>query len=844
MLFEKITFINSKILLLVISVLFTFKISAQNWTGNVNSNWNDPANWSSWPLTGADILIDPVNYTGASSSPVISGNSVFTPAGMIVQNGANLTIQANLTTTGRIELFTNGTIVTITAGTVFASGGGSQGRFIVSDGAKIIMNGGLLKANQRLIIELGGTFIFNNGTINTIQELAIGDGNALGSSLFEMNGGSLTMSLDMGFENEAGLYYPTFHMSAGTLTVAGGLTWLGEAPGAGTPKFIMSGGSGTIGGDIINDPATTVDLYMSLSGNANLAFNGAAVTLVNSTDSIKQSGNSLFTFSNTNAINNPGVYNADGGTIIFNGITSLQGSGSYKFNNVTINNAKTLSHISPTNVSVIGDFISNGNFNANLNTITFGGSSSQSIGGATSSAFYNLTINNSSPTGLTLNIPTTVTGSLLLNNGKLNTTEINLLTLTDNTIASSGSALSFVNGPLKKTGNDAFVFPIGKNNTWRRLAMTAPVSVASEFVGEYFDSSYSSITPYNSPLMAVTNLEYWKLDKFSTADNVQVDLTWEDAGASAISNCAQLSISHWNGTAWNYVPSNASGSCTGSGAGSIQSNAVLTDYGVLTFGFFGIVTSQNVTLCNGDSMSVGTNTYTTSGTYIEVLTAADLSDSTVITQLAILPANINNQSVNICNGSTFSIGANTYSTSGNYSDTLISALGCDSIVNTSLTIQGLIDLSVIQTGITLASHNNSATTYQWVDCSNSYLPVTGQTGQTFTAAVNGNYAVIISENSCSDTSACFSITTVAIAENVLENGIRIFPNPNNGEITIAFDYMSESYFRLMDLTGRIVLEKELSLLSTEISYQEQSSGIYFAEITRNNQVTRIKLIKN
>jgi len=28
---------------------------AQNWTGAVDNNWNNPANWTDWPLDGEDI---------------------------------------------------------------------------------------------------------------------------------------------------------------------------------------------------------------------------------------------------------------------------------------------------------------------------------------------------------------------------------------------------------------------------------------------------------------------------------------------------------------------------------------------------------------------------------------------------------------------------------------------------------------------------------------------------------------------------------------------------------------------------------------------------------------------
>ncbi len=62
-----------------------------------------------------------------------------------------------------------------------------------------------------------------------------------------------------------------------------------------------------------------------------------------------------------------------------------------------------------------------------------------------------------------------------------------------------------------------------------------------------------------------------------------------------------------------------------------------------------------------------------------------------------------------------------------------------------------IDTSVSVSAVTLTANATSAT-YQWLNC-NENLPITGQIGQSFTATIDGNYAVIIIKNNCSDTSA-------------------------------------------------------------------------------------------
>ena len=63
--------------------------------------------------------------------------------------------------------------------------------------------------------------------------------------------------------------------------------------------------------------------------------------------------------------------------------------------------------------------------------------------------------------GATLNTPLTLPYKLTLTNGKINTTTAELLTLIDNATSSAGSQASFVNGPMKKIGDDDFIFPVG-----------------------------------------------------------------------------------------------------------------------------------------------------------------------------------------------------------------------------------------------------------------------------------------------------------------------------------------------------------------------------------------------
>jgi hypothetical protein len=96
--------------------------------------------------------------------------------------------------------------------------------------------------------------------------------------------------------------------------------------------------------------------------------------------------------------------------------------------------------------------------------------------------------------------------------------------------------------------------------------------------------------------------------------------------------------------------------------------------------------SQSVTICNNESYTVGNSTYTTAGIYSDTLTAINGCDSIVTTTLTVNLTTSATQSATICDGGSFEVGNNTYTTSGTYTDVLFAANGCDSTVITTISV--------------------------------------------------------------------------------------------------------------------------------------------------------------
>lgn len=183
---------------------------------------------------------------------------------------------------------------------------------------------------------------------------------------------------------------------------------------------------------------------------------------------------------------------------------------------------------------------------------------------------------------VTLDAPLTLTGNLTLTNGLLRTSAANLLTLSNGATATAGNATAYVAGPLRKLGNQAFVFPLGQDATWARLGISAPADSAAGFTAEYIATAYNPATA-TAPLNNVSRVEYWTLEPTGPASPVAVQLYWENAfrsGIDAFTN--DLQVAQFDSTAW---VTNGNGGLSGSlNAGAVASASPVAAFGAFTFG--------------------------------------------------------------------------------------------------------------------------------------------------------------------------------------------------------------------------------------------------------------------
>src|SRR5690606_15574071 len=103
------------------------------------------------------------------------------------------------------------------------------------------------------------------------------------------------------------------------------------------------------------------------------------------------------------------------------------------------------------------------------------------------------------------------------------------------------------------------------------------------------------------------------------------------------------------------------------------------------------------TICEGESVSVGGNVYNTTGNYSEILTTTTGCDSIVNLELTVNPTFAVNLVETLCEGESVSVGGNVYTTTGNYSEILTTTSGCDSIVNLELNVNPTFAVNLVET---------------------------------------------------------------------------------------------------------------------------------------------------
>lgn len=185
-----------------------------------------------------------------------------------------------------------------------------------------------------------------------------------------------------------------------------------------------------------------------------------------------------------------------------------------------------------------------------------------------------------------------------------------------------------------------------------------------------------------------------------------------------------------------------------------------------------------------------------------------------------------------------------YTETGVFKQTVTGPGGCERFVTLDLKVSPHLNDTVTKSGVILTSKATGAT-YQWVECP-SYKKLPGATASSYIAIGDGNYACIITNGICSDTTDCMEVKNVPKYNKVpeaLQNAIvKIFPNPAQGDITIeADDVMVGADVMIYNVLGQKI---HSFLLKEKRLQQTLDKGLYLIEITKGNFRATERIIVN
>jgi len=397
------------------------------------------------------------------------------------------------------------------------------------------------------------------------------------------NGGALTHTIYGSFTNN------------GTVTSSGLMKFTPGAPYSASATIRLDGTAFTSTGEVEfggTAPITILQNNPTLNVVSISNTNVAGVTAPGSWtigDEFRVSAGATFNAgSGTNhlfkgSLLNNGTFDGQTSTVRFDGSpVEINGVNLATFNNLTILSTGDLTL--NKSIYVKSNLVVDGLFAAEGRVVIFTGSTASVISGSGGTVYLGDMEVSKTGTTTTLSVPVYVSGDLILTDGKIITTNANILTLEDHATSTTGTATSFVSGPMKKIGNDDFVFPLGKGSTWARLGISAPSDSTDEFVAEYFNTAYSNTsTMAGSPspvLNDVSVIEYWICNRVLGTSAVKVELFWETSLSGINNYSSDLVVARWNGSAWENKGQSA---INPTRPGSVTSNTV-TAFSPFTFG--------------------------------------------------------------------------------------------------------------------------------------------------------------------------------------------------------------------------------------------------------------------
>jgi uncharacterized repeat protein (TIGR03803 family) len=234
-------------------------------------------------------------------------------------------------------------------------------------------------------------------------------------------------------------------------------------------------------------------------------------------------------------------------------------------------------------------------------------------------------------------------------------------------------------------------------------------------------------------------------------------------------------------------------------------------------------------------------TWTSSGVYIDTISYI-IGYDIITLHLTISHSTESMLDTVACESFTSPSGRYIWNINGNYIDTIPNAAGCDSIMT--------IHVTVIHPNTTIISSGSGLQAvfaggeYQWVNCLEGYLPITGAVDQSLTPLSPGSYAVIVNDQGCLDTSDCYTVEVTGLSENEAKAGMTVYPNPTSGNFTIDLGKIyPEALVTITRDDGQVIRKENVKNSRMVDMKLDEPPGVYMVTVRRDCREAVFRVVK-
>lgn len=228
-------------------------------------------------------------------------------------------------------------------------------------------------------------------------------------------------------------------------------------------------------------------------------------------------------------------------------------------------------------------------FNTGSNGKTiFRSNAVQELSGSQESNFVNILFDNSTnQAAFELSNYFNVYGNVEFNNGVINNDDFNgIFKFYEEASHEGVGSQSFVDGEVRKQGDQAFDFPTGDDGYYRYSAISSPQTLSDQYSNQYYllnsDLLYNHNSLADSKITYIDKNEYWRVERDQGSAQVMLTLSWDllTTDQYILDNLDDVKIVRWDYSTYSW---HDEGGVIDYASQTISTPTSIDDFGIFTF---------------------------------------------------------------------------------------------------------------------------------------------------------------------------------------------------------------------------------------------------------------------